>query len=80
MAIRRQPWLATHTPDIIGRGSRSRFDCLYDDALAVAILADSNLPSLLIADFKIWFLLSYFRYWWYIQLLLDASEDLPVAW
>ena len=40
-------------PDIVGWGSWSGLNRPYDDALAIAILADTNLPSLLIADFKI---------------------------
>ena len=45
--------LVTYTLHKEWRGSRGRIYSPYDDTLAVAFLADSNLPSFLLTDLKI---------------------------
>ena len=45
--------LDTHTLDKERWGSRGWIYNPYDDTLAMAFLADSNLPTLLLTDFKI---------------------------
>ena len=45
--------LVTLTHEKEWRGSRYRVYYPYDDTLAMAFLADSNLPTLLLTDFKI---------------------------
>ena len=43
----------THAPENIGWCPRGRFDNPGDYPQAVTILADANLPSLPLADFKV---------------------------
>ena len=45
--------LDTHTLDKERRGSWCRIDDSDDDTLAMTVLADTNLPTLLLTDFKI---------------------------
>lgn len=45
--------LVTYTLHKEWRGSRDRIYSPYDDTLAMAFLADPNLPSFLLTDFKI---------------------------
>ena len=52
-ALRGLPHLVTHTHEKEWRGSRGRIYYPYDDTLAMAFLADSNLPSFLLTDLKI---------------------------
>ena len=52
-ALRGLPHLVTHTHEKEWRGSRGWIYNPYDDTLAMAFLADSNLPSFLLTDLKI---------------------------
>ena len=45
--------LVTHTHDKERRGPWCRIDDPDDDTLAMTVLADTNLPTLLLTDFKI---------------------------
>lgn len=51
--FRRLPQSIAHAPYTEGRCSWSRLNDADDNTPAVAILADSNLPTLLITDFKV---------------------------
>ena len=52
-ALRGLPHLVTHTHEKEWRGSRYRIYYPYDDTLAMAFLAYSNLPTILLTDLKI---------------------------
>ena len=52
-ALRGLPHLVTHTHEKEWRGSRDWIYNPYDDTLAMAFLADSNLPTFLLTDLKI---------------------------
>ena len=51
--FRRLPQSITHAPYSEGRCSRCRINDTDDNTPAVAILADSNLPTFLITDVKV---------------------------
>ena len=53
MLCRRLPQLITHAPYSEGWCSRCRINDTDDNTPAVAILADSHLPSFLLTDFKV---------------------------
>ena len=72
--------LVTHTHEKEWWGSRGWIYNPYDDTLAMTALADSNLPTLLLTDFKIWLLCPFFRHGRHIELLLYVAQSLPAAW
>ena len=51
--FRRQPQSMPIVPDSVGRCPWGRLDDSHDDALATAGLTESDVPSLLIAYFKV---------------------------
>ena len=51
--FRRLPQLITHVPYMEGRCSWCRINDADDNTLAVAILAQSDLPTFLITDVKV---------------------------
>ena len=53
MLFRRLPHSITHSPYTEGRCTRCRISDTDDNMPAVAILADSNLPTFLITDVKV---------------------------
>ena len=53
MLFRRLPHSITHAPYTEGRCSWGRINDADNDTTAVAILAEPNLPTFLITDFKV---------------------------